>query len=1049
VNPLGGDLVEDTLLRWRRRALYAVLGLVVVAGLPSYVFTIWNAVQLGEVTPLLFVYTAVYLAFVALVGYPRLNFNLRAWIFILVAYANGAASLARLGLVGSGRLYLITIPVVATMVAGARAGYLTAGLSLVIYVAFTWLAHAGLLAGVAIPPEDPTTFRYWSEAGAALVVFLVLLVALVERFHGLQIRALAARREPIDRLEQAGAALKEREEREERLALVTQGINDGIWDWDLKSNQVYFSPRWKAMLGYQEHGIPHRFDAWRALLHPDDVGRAEAAIQAHLDGQTSSYRLEHRLRHKDGSYRWILARGVCLRDAGGQPYRMAGSHTDITERKQADEALRSSEAELRALLSAMTDVMFVLDGQGRYLKIPPTNPALLYRPPAELLGKTLHEVFPQAQADLFLANIRRALATRQPVRFEYNLPIGGTPVWFDATLSPMLDEAVVWVARDISERKSIEEALQAAYQDMERRVAERTHELVTLNAIAALVNRSLDLQDILHDALAKTMEVLDLEGGGAYCLADNGETLLLLAQRGLSDTLVRRTSRLPLQVALAGQPIHQDVPIVWQVADYPQPEVRQLLEAEGIQVVVGLPLMVKSTLLGGLILNTRRPRVLRPEELSLLVAVGQQVALAVENARLYQREHEGHEEAERRQEVAEGLYQILTVLNSRQSLDDTLDFIVKQACRLLGSDAASISQLQAEAGILTVQAASGLEPEDASSIKIPVGQAADGRAVAQRIPVPVADSLAALARLEREGPLPPEPQWALLRRLAERYRAWLSVPVVVKDEDYGAISLYYHQSRQFSAEEIRLALSVADQAALAIESARLHDQARQMAAMTERSRLARELHDSVTQSLYSITLYAEAAARLLAAGEPNKAIDHLGELRDTAQEALREMRLLIFELRPLALEKSGLAAALQARLEAVEGRGGIQTELQVEGVERLPGVAQEELYHIARESLNNVLKHANARRVAVRLHFGEKLTRLAVCDDGTGFVPGSAGEHGGIGLAGMKERADRIGGHLRIESAPGAGTIVRVEVPLATRDGHAAETSPAHNRLEA
>jgi signal transduction histidine kinase len=612
----------------------------------------------------------------------------------------------------------------------------------------------------------------------------------------------------------------------------------------------------------------------------------------------------------------------------------------------------------------------------------------------------------------------------------------------------MLEDAVVWVARDISERKQIEQALQAAYQDLERRVAERTHELVTLNSIAALVNRSLDLQDILNDALRKIMEVLDLEGGGAYCLADNGQTLLLLAQRGLSNALARRTSRLPLQVALAGKPVNQDQPIVWQVADYPEPELRQLLEREGIQLVVGLPLMVKSTLLGGLILNTRRPRVLRAEELSLLVAVGRQVALAVENARLYQLEHEGHEEAERRQQVAEGLYQILTVLNSRQSLDDTLDFIVKQACRLLGSDAASISQVQAETGMLTVQAASGLNPEDVSSIQIPVSQAADGRAVAQRIPVPVADSLAALARLEREGPLPPEPQWALLRRLAEQYRAWLSVPVVVKDEDYGAITLYYHQSRQFSAEEIRLALSVADQAALAIESARLRDQARQMAAITERSRLARELHDSVTQSLYSITLYAEAAARLLAASEHGMAADHLRELRDTAQEALREMRLLIFELRPLALEKSGLAAALQARLEAVEGRGGIQTELQVEGAEHLPAVVQEELYHIARESLNNVLKHANARRVEVQLQFGETITRLAVCDDGVGFVPGSAGEHGGIGLAGMKERADRISGQLHIDSAPGTGTRVSIEVPVTTRDGQGMPNNRGHNHLE-
>ena len=240
----------------------------------------------------------------------------------------------------------------------------------------------------------------------------------------------------------------------------------------------------------------------------------------------------------------------------------------------------------------------------------------------------------------------------------------------------------------------------------------------------------------------------------------------------------------------------------------------------------------------------------------------------------------------------------------------------------------------------------------------------------------------------------------------------------------------YRQARQFSEEEVRLALSVAHQAALAIESARLREQAEQSAAIAERTRLARELHDSVTQSLYSITLYAEAAARLLAGGKQGAAADHLRELRETAQESLREMRLLIFELRPLALEKSGLTAALQARLEGVEVRGGMQTEFQSEGVERLSATAQEELYHIAQEALNNVLKHAKAPRVRVCLQFLEAVTRLEVCDNGIGFDPVTVRERGGLGLAGIQERVQRIGGSLQVDSAPGKGTRVTVQVPI-------------------
>ena len=133
---------------------------------------------------------------------------------------------------------------------------------------------------------------------------------------------------------------------EERLALVIQGSSDGVWDWDLITSAVYFSPRWKEMLGYADHEVENHFSAWERLLHPADRERAQARLQAYLSGQTPTYELEHRLRHKDGSYRWILARGVALRDAQGKAVRMAGSHVDVTERKQAEEKLRRAYAEL-------------------------------------------------------------------------------------------------------------------------------------------------------------------------------------------------------------------------------------------------------------------------------------------------------------------------------------------------------------------------------------------------------------------------------------------------------------------------------------------------------------------------------------------------------------------------------------------------------------------------------------------------------------------------------------------------------------------------------
>jgi len=204
------------------------------------------------------------------------------------------------------------------------------------------------------------------------------------------------------------------------------------------------------------------------------------------------------------------------------------------------------------------------------------------------------------------------------------------------------------------------------------------------------------------------------------------------------------------------------------------------------------------------------------------------------------------------------------------------------------------------------------------------------------------------------------------------------------------------------------------------------NQAEQLAVVEERQRLARDLHDSVIQGLYGLILSAEGASRKLAEGQVGLVTERLHDIRQTAQSALDEMRSLIFELRPPDLQKEGLVAALRARLETVEARAGLQTELDVEGEGRLSHRLEAGLYWVVQEALNNALRHSAADKVVVSLRLRPKAVELEVIDNGVGFDPSA---RGGLGLRGMYERAEQLGGKLDFYCEPGQGTRVRLEVP--------------------
>ena len=196
-----------------------------------------------------------------------------------------------------------------------------------------------------------------------------------------------------------------------RFDLVMRGTNDGIWDWDVGTGEVYFSPRWKSMIGYGELEIEGRFEEWEKRLHPDDRERAMATLNAYMEGKTATYELEHRLQCKDGSYRWILARGVLLRDEEGRPYRMAGSHLDLTERKMAEGELKKFADEVSDLYNNAPCGYHSIDRDGVFVQMNDTELAWLGYSREEIVGK-------KKLQELLTPDSRKAFEKNFPVFME-------------------------------------------------------------------------------------------------------------------------------------------------------------------------------------------------------------------------------------------------------------------------------------------------------------------------------------------------------------------------------------------------------------------------------------------------------------------------------------------------------------------------------------------------------------------------------------------------------------------------------------------------------
>ncbi|MBC8100700.1 MAG: GAF domain-containing sensor histidine kinase [Armatimonadetes bacterium] len=375
------------------------------------------------------------------------------------------------------------------------------------------------------------------------------------------------------------------------------------------------------------------------------------------------------------------------------------------------------------------------------------------------------------------------------------------------------------------------------------------------------------------------------------------------------------------------------------------------------------------------------------------------------------------------QATIETLHKILRVLNSNRSLDEILAHIIAQPRQLLQCDAAAIYCLDQDQN-LYIQASKELD-HSLTQFNQAMSRNLAEQTLSSREPTVVADCNSLLSDTRtQEDP----DRLAYIQNLARHYGAFIAVPLIVKGEIYGALMVYYHHPRFFAADEVNLVVAFGDQAALALENTWLHDQVRQSAIATERDRIARDLHDSVTQALYGITLCTEAAIRQLAQGDTAAATERLHQMQQLTQEGLREMRALIFELHSPLMHQAGLVEALHRYSQFIEAHTMLHMTVQVAGAIKISAKAAQTLYRIVQEAVNNVIKHSQATTVTLLLTQTDQCITLSITDQGIGFDTKRNTQ--GFGLKNMAERAAALGGRFMLESTPGTGTALCVEVPV-------------------
>ena len=799
-------------------------------------------------------------------------------------------------------------------------------------------------------------------------------------------------------------------------AVIVRRLNSTILFWNQGAERRYGWLRSEA-LGQRSHVLLH-------TEFPEPIENIYAALlrNGHWSGELIHTR-------RDGSRLVVDSRWTLQRDDDGRPTAVLELNSDITKRKEAEAAVLEREKALRASEERYRQ-MFERNRAIKLLIDPDTGAILEANPAAcQFYGYTLDQLqgmkiwqlntLPEPQV---IPRLAQAMSGEQSTFvFRHRLASGSIrDVQVNASPIELQGHRLLYsIVHDITERKQAERALW-----------HHTKRLQILRDIDQAILALKSPQEIAQAALHHLRQVVPARQASVVLFEPGrADAEVLAVEEGARGSLVAG-QRIPLtETWLPASQWQNNVYLVDDLTEVrDESPASEVLRAEGVRAHLSIPLSAQGQLIGRLNLGSTKPRAFTLQHIDIARQVADSLAVAIQNGRLYESERGARR-------MAEGLRAANVALTQSLEPDAVYAVVLEHLSDLVPYDSASIL-LRTPDDQVEVKAMAGYErwasPEELAT----------ARTLAFDI-----DSTPSIARLVRN-------QQSVVIADARTFedwrpgpgtghvRSWLGVPLIARGRLVGLCSLDKVEPGFYTPEHAHLAEALAGQAAVAILNAQLYEEvrmgreqlqtlSRRLVDVQERERryVARELHDEAGQSLTSLMVNLSLLEREAQCVEP--VATRLKDLKRQVSDILEGLHRLAVDLRPASLDHLGLVPALRQYVENLERQSGIAIQFEAFGWnrERLPPEVETSLYRVVQEALTNVLRHAGATQAGVLIERRADRLIAIVEDNGKGFDVDHEMKQGRLGLIGMRERTETLGGQLVIESSAGQGTSVFVELP--------------------